>query len=67
MRRARRLLPALFVMLAAYGCVIAARGGNAARSVVLGGLYIGNVVQASGDVAIHDGALRHLWSLAEEE
>jgi peptidoglycan/LPS O-acetylase OafA/YrhL len=66
-RRARRLLPALFVMLASYllGCAVV--GHNALRTVALGGLYIGNVVQAWNLAPVRHSALVHLWSLAEEE
>ncbi len=66
-RRARRLLPALFVMLAAYlvGCAVV--GHDALRTVALGGLYIGNVVQAWNLAPVRHSALVHLWSLAEEE
>jgi peptidoglycan/LPS O-acetylase OafA/YrhL len=65
-RRARRLLPALFVMLGVYLIVCAARGHDALRLVALGGLYLGNVAQAWGLVPVHS-ALVPLWSLAEEE
>jgi peptidoglycan/LPS O-acetylase OafA/YrhL len=66
-RRARRLLPALFVMLAVYVIVLAARGHDGLNTAALGGLYIGNIVQAFNLAPIRHSALLHLWSLAEEE
>jgi peptidoglycan/LPS O-acetylase OafA/YrhL len=67
-RRARRLLPALALLLATYLIVRGAQGQNGLRVVALAGLYFGNVVQA---FSLHDNvggtSLAHLWSLAEEE
>ena len=75
LRRARRLLPALFVMLAALMIVLAlfkpdARGRT--RGDIIGGLaYVSNWYQlfvGAGYTASEAFApLRHLWSLAVEE
>jgi peptidoglycan/LPS O-acetylase OafA/YrhL len=67
-RRARRLFPALAVLLVVYLLVLAVQGRNGLAVVALGGLYIGNIVQAFSihDVVSHS-ALGHLWSLAAEE
>ena len=46
LRRARRLFPALAVLLAVYLVVLGIRGQNGLPTVILGGLYIGNIVQA---------------------
>jgi peptidoglycan/LPS O-acetylase OafA/YrhL len=69
-RRARRLLPALAVLLALFVVVEAAdgRGTKAAEIAVVGGAYAGNVVQAFSFHDILSGTcLAHLWSLAQEE
>lgn len=67
-RRARRLLPALAVVLAVFLLVDAARGRDGLGTVALYGLYGGNVYQAfwhaHSDPLV---GLNHLWSLAEEE
>jgi peptidoglycan/LPS O-acetylase OafA/YrhL len=67
-RRARRLFPALAVLLAFYVVVATMRGENGWRVVALGGLYSGNVVQAfvNPDPILGHG-LDHLWSLGQEE
>jgi peptidoglycan/LPS O-acetylase OafA/YrhL len=67
-RRARRLLPALALLLLTYLAIDAAKGHNGLRTVALAGLYFGNAVQALSNVnpLAHSG-LEHLWSLAEEE
>jgi peptidoglycan/LPS O-acetylase OafA/YrhL len=67
-RRARRLFPALVVLLSVYLLVLGVQGRDGLRVVVLGGLYVGNIVQAF----VHDNpvlrsSLGHLWSLAQEE
>jgi len=67
-RRARRLLPALTLLLVTYVALDAAKGQDAVGTVALAGLYFGNAVQAFSAVnpLAHSG-LEHLWSLAEEE
>jgi peptidoglycan/LPS O-acetylase OafA/YrhL len=62
-RRSRRLLPALAVLLIVYLVL-----GGGVSDVALGGLYIGNFVQAFAHPnPLLGGGLDHLWSLAEEE
>ena len=72
-RRARRLLPALFAMLAVYlmisAIAAAALGSPSALrfgivQVVIGASYVGNFVSAWIPGSVHIG---HLWSLALEE
>jgi len=67
-RRARRLFPALTLLLSVYLLVEAVRGRDGGPTVALGGLYFGNIVQA---FSLHDVVsgtpLGHLWSLAQEE
>ena len=67
-RRARRLFPALGVLLAVYLVALGALGRNGLPTVLLGGLYVGNAVQAfvPGN-HVMTSALGHLWSLAQEE
>jgi peptidoglycan/LPS O-acetylase OafA/YrhL len=67
-RRARRLLPALVLLLVAYLTIDAAKGHDGLKTIALAGLYFGNAVQAFSRVnpLAHSG-LEHLWSLAEEE
>jgi peptidoglycan/LPS O-acetylase OafA/YrhL len=64
-RRARRLFPALVVLLACY-LLVEGTGGLAAAAA--GALYFGNISTA---FAFHDTLsgtpLGHLWSLAQEE
>lgn len=65
-RRALRLLPALFAMLAAYLLYVAITKqdlGFAARSSVGAALYVTNWMMALG----HNVSHPHLWSLAVEE
>ena len=75
LRRARRLLPALAVVLATVAVVTLAVGSAAERGDVRRDLpwalgYLGNWGQIVGDVPYYAGdppLLRHLWSLAIEE
>ena len=75
LRRARRLLPALFVMLAvvAVWALVAGSDGQLAqlrRDYPWALFYAGNWGQITGDVPYYTGdppLLRHLWSLAIEE
>lgn len=69
-RRARRLLPALFVMLAVFVAAWAVRGENKLGVALIGTSYIGNGLVAYGSRFGHELArspLGPLWSLAEEE
>jgi peptidoglycan/LPS O-acetylase OafA/YrhL len=63
LRRARRLLPALVVMLAV---TVWHWGFVAVPSAVVTLLYIANLPASSDQVALF-GALHHMWSLAVEE
>ncbi len=75
MRRARRLLPALFVMMGALGIYMSLfnqRPMGEARGDLLGGtFYVSNWYQIwvgqSYTAATSFAPLRHLWSLAVEE
>jgi peptidoglycan/LPS O-acetylase OafA/YrhL len=68
LRRARRLLPALAVLLAGYVAIDAARGVDALGLVARWGLYTGNFYEAFWPgVAANLVGLNHLWSLAREE
>jgi peptidoglycan/LPS O-acetylase OafA/YrhL len=63
-RRARRLLPALFAMLAAYSVWSLIQGLNPTRYVLEGVFYCTNFFLAfQGQTS----PVNHLWSLAEEE
>ena len=77
LRRALRLLPALFAALAGYLAYTAAtaftgkthdpgRLGHAAESAAYGALYVSNVILAIGSPHVNT-AVSHLWSLATEE
>jgi peptidoglycan/LPS O-acetylase OafA/YrhL len=67
-RRARRLLPALAVLLAGYLVVNAVRGTSALGLVARYGFYTGNVYEAfAPGAADRLVGLNHLWSLAQEE
>ena len=68
-RRAVRLLPALSLMLAAYVVIQAIHGRDGLGTAALGGLYVGNLVQAFGPTygPLYHTGLDHLWSLAQEE
>jgi peptidoglycan/LPS O-acetylase OafA/YrhL len=65
-RRARRLLPAVTAMLAAYLLYGAIRGENLLGDVAGYGLYVGNIYYVIQHYHDQTG-LGHLWSLAEEE
>jgi len=64
--RARRLFPAVAVMLAAYLLYGAVRGANLLPHVADYGLYYGNIYFVASHYNDPTG-LSHLWSLAEEE
>jgi peptidoglycan/LPS O-acetylase OafA/YrhL len=68
-RRARRLVPALFAMLAVYLAVetVAGRAGDAARRIAAAGFYTANLFQAFWPHVIGRSGLGPLWSLAQEE
>jgi len=67
-RRARRLFPALAVVLSAYLMISAARGVDGVGQVARWGLYVGNAYAAFWPVASQKlVGLNHLWSLAQEE
>jgi peptidoglycan/LPS O-acetylase OafA/YrhL len=63
-RRALRLLPALFVMLAVIVGVEIAGGGSFPLPALYGVLYVSNFAKALG---VHLAPLSHLWTLAQEE
>lgn len=76
LRRARRLLPALFAMMAAVAALGAVVGTAEQQSQLRRDLpwsivYVGNWGQVLGEVAYYAPSdpplLRHLWSLAVEE
>jgi peptidoglycan/LPS O-acetylase OafA/YrhL len=67
--RARRLLPALVVLLIAYLATTSVTGHHPLRALEASGIalsYSGNLVRAFGNPSLL-GALGHTWSLAEEE
>jgi peptidoglycan/LPS O-acetylase OafA/YrhL len=68
-RRARRLLPALALLLAAYLAIDAVKGQNGLKAAAFGGLYVANLVEAFGrhPGVLTNSGLDHLWSLAQEE
>src|SRR5438105_726626 len=67
-RRARRLLPALAVLLLAFLVIDAAQGRNGLSQVADYGLYAGNAYEAFvSSVSTPSLGLVHLWSLAQEE
>jgi peptidoglycan/LPS O-acetylase OafA/YrhL len=67
-RRARRLFPALAVLLAAFVLLNAVRGTDALGLVARWGLYTANIYEAFWPShASHLVGLNHLWSLAQEE
>lgn len=64
-RRARRLLPALVVLLAVSGLVAAVMGdGDTLAGVGAGATYVSNLARTQ---SVELGWLSHLWSLAVEE
>lgn len=67
-RRARRLLPALFALLAGYALLGLMKGDNVLGEIGRAGFYTANLERAFRlpDPLAHSG-IRHLWSLAEEE
>jgi peptidoglycan/LPS O-acetylase OafA/YrhL len=67
-RRARRLLPALIVLLATYVTVESAAGhSDALRSTAAAGFYTANIFQSWWPHVIGRTGLSPLWSLAQEE
>jgi peptidoglycan/LPS O-acetylase OafA/YrhL len=64
-RRARRLLPALLVMLAAFSVIALAKGHDPVWDLERFGFYTGNAARAF--TLLPPSGLDHLWSLAEEE
>jgi peptidoglycan/LPS O-acetylase OafA/YrhL len=68
-RRARRLVPALAVMLLAYLVGASITGGfvGAARAVAAGGFYTANIAQAYWPNLIGRRPIGPLWSLSLEE
>lgn len=64
-RRARRLLPALGMMLLVYS-ILEGSTAHALHTAAVYGLYFGNIHQDIWGTAQYNG-LNHLWSLAEEE
>lgn len=64
-RRARRLLPALLALLAAFSVIAVAKGHDPLWDLVRFGFYTGNAVRAF--TVPPPSGLEHLWSLAEEE
>ena len=67
-RRARRLLPALAVLLFAFLAIDAAQGRNGLSQVADYGLYAGNAYEAFvSSISTPSLGLVHLWSLAQEE
>lgn len=68
-RRARRLVPALVLMLAGYliGAALQGRTHDAVRAAAAGAFYTANVAQAYWPHLIGREPIGPLWSLAEEE
>jgi peptidoglycan/LPS O-acetylase OafA/YrhL len=65
-RRAYRLLPGLFTVLAVYAALMLA-SSRALSQVAAGGLYAANFVIASGSHVLNGTPFVPYWSLAEEE
>lgn len=65
-RRAYRLLPALFAVLAAFAILTGATS-KALEQLAGGGLYAANIVMASGSHLLDGTPLTAFWSLAQEE
>jgi peptidoglycan/LPS O-acetylase OafA/YrhL len=67
-RRARRLLPGLFAVLAAYALVSVWHSPvQAFERIAAGGLYATNIVIASGSHLLNGTPFLPFWTLAEEE
>lgn len=66
-RRARRLLPGLFVMLAVFAVIAVARGIDPLPDLARYGFYTANITTALAPDSVTTSGLGHLWSLAEEE
>lgn len=66
-RRARRLFPALAVMIAVYLVVATARGEDGWRLAGIGISYVANIFDAIGVKTLIFSPLAPLWSLAQEE
>jgi len=66
-RRAYRLLPALFTMLAVYAIAMWASPVKAIEQVAAGASYATNIILASGSHLLDGSPLLPLWSLAQEE
>lgn len=66
-RRARRLFPALGVVMVVYLVATAAVGEDRIIVVLAGISYVANAILASGSSIFRGSSLAHLWSLAEEE
>lgn len=65
-RRAYRLLPGLFTVLAVYAIATSATP-LALKRIAAGGFYVANIVSASGSHLLVDTPLAPFWSLAQEE
>ena len=65
-RRAYRLLPGLFTVLAAYAIATSA-SPLALERIAAGGLYVANLVSASGSHLLDNTPFAPFWSLAQEE
>jgi peptidoglycan/LPS O-acetylase OafA/YrhL len=67
-RRARRLFPALAVMISIYLALSTIAGSDRLLAAVLSVFYVGNLVDAYGHTRLLvDANLDSLWSLAQEE
>jgi peptidoglycan/LPS O-acetylase OafA/YrhL len=65
-RRAYRLLPGLFTVLAVYA-ILTSASALALEQIAGGGLYASNIVMASGSHLLVGTPLTAFWSLAQEE
>jgi peptidoglycan/LPS O-acetylase OafA/YrhL len=66
-RRAYRLLPAVFTVIAAYAVVMWASPVIALERILAGGFYAANLVLAAGSHLLENSPFWPFWSLAEEE
>ena len=66
-RRARRLLPGLFMMLAVFAAIAVAKGIDPLPDLARYGFYTGNIARTLTHTSVTTSGLEHLWSLAEEE